>query len=106
MTVELGSWYIHLIYAAVFAFILAGMFIYADLKQQQYKRDVKGKIRAVIKRKTGWPLKVIVEPFSDGWVRADKGDYKLPDPDKQKAVFDKLEDEEKRILLGNNKLRV
>lgn len=90
---------IPLIYvAAAVAFILVGLFVVALAKQEGYRQDVRRKIKVVIKRETGFPLTKIVEPMQDGWVRVDKGDYKLPDEDKQKQIYEGLTVQERLLL--------
>lgn len=99
MTVELGSWYIHLMYGAVFMFLLAGWLFVAYRKTQTYKTEVRGKIKAVVKTESGFPLVKVVPESQDGWIRVGKGDYKLPNEQEQRKVFEALSDDEKLAVL-------
>ena len=101
MTVALGSWYMYLMYGAIAAIVLVILLVVAFRKKGDYEQEVKGKIKAVVKRETGWPLKKVVKPMIDGWVRIDRGDYKLPDDSQQKETFDKLSDVEKHLFAGD-----
>jgi len=97
MTIEIGSWYF--ITFAVAIGVAVAFFIIHQ-KTQQYRLFVVGKVKAVIHRNTGWPLTKVVEETPDGWVRVGKGDYKLPTDDEEKAIFDKLPEDDKHRLLG------
>jgi hypothetical protein len=101
MTVELGSWYVVIL---IFAISIAVLFFIINWKSQQYHQDVIGKVKVVIKRTTGWPLIKIVEEMADGWVRVGKGDYKLPNDDEQKAAFENLPEDQRRLLLGERQV--
>lgn len=78
MTVELGSWYFNILYAGVAAIVIAVIFVIAWRKKGQYEKEASGNILCIIKRDTGWDLMKVVTPFSDGYVRVGRGDYKLP----------------------------
>lgn len=99
MTVALGSWYMYLMYGAIAAVIGIVLLIVSSRKREEYAREVRGKYKVVIHRATGHPLVKIVKEGIDGWVRVDKGDYKLPDDTKQREAFAKLSEIDKRIVL-------
>lgn len=101
MEVELGSWYIVIF---IFAISIAVLFFMINWKNQQYHRDVIGKVKVRIKSATGWPRIKVVEETPDGWVRVGKGDYKLPNDNEQRAAFKKLSEEEKHKLLGDKQI--
>lgn len=62
----------------LFGIGIAVVFIIGIIKRGQYEQDSKGKIMSEIRTETGWPLRKVVTPFPDGWVRVGKGDYMLP----------------------------
>lgn len=97
MTIQIGSWYF-IIFAVAIGVAVA--FFVIHQKTQQYRQFVVGKVKVIIHRKTGWPLTQVVEAAQDGWVSVGKCEYKLPTDDEQKAIFDKLPEEEKHRLLG------
>lgn len=101
MTIEIGSWYFITFVAAIG---VAVVFFWAMRKQAGYRQDVVGKVKVVVHRLTGWPLIKVVPETADGWVRVDKGDYKLPRDNEQKAIFDALPEDEKHKLLGEKQI--
>lgn len=101
MTIEIGSWYFVTFAAAIGVAIV---FFWAMRKQAGYRQDVIGKVKVVVHRMTGWPLIKVVPETPDGWVRVDKGDYKLPKDTEQKAAFDALSEDEKHKLLGEKQV--
>lgn len=98
MTIEIGSWFF-VAWAAAIG--IAVMFFIMYQKTQQNRQFVIGKVKVIVHRNTGWPLTKVVDETPDGWVSVGKGDFKLPKDDEQKAVYDKLSDEEKHRLLGD-----
>jgi hypothetical protein len=101
MTIEIGSWYF-ITFAVAIGVAVA--FFVLHQKTQQYRLFVVGKVKVIVHRNTGWPLTKVVEETPDGWVRVGKGDYRLPKDDEQKAIFDKLPEEERHRLLGEKQV--
>jgi len=108
MTVTLESWYI---IAFIALLGIAVIFVIGHFKRRQYEDDVRGKIKAVIQRGTGWPFVKIVKESIDGWVTVEKGEYKLPVGDEQRKAFEEmigkgmaeLTDEERVRYFGQRK---
>ena len=73
--------------------IALAIYIIAARKRATYQREVVGKIRAIIKQPSGYPLKKIVSITPDGWVKVEGGDYKLPDTEEQKKAFEEAFEE-------------
>jgi len=75
----MANWQIHLLYVAIGAIVLAIVLFVAFRKGAQYKEEARVNFKALIRMPTGRPLKFIVKPTPDGWVRLGRlGDYKLP----------------------------
>lgn len=96
------SWAIHILYVAIVAIIVAILLVIAYFKKKTYLEEARGNVLAVVKRPTGWPLKKIVAPTPDGWVRVAKGDYKLATQLKEKKPED-ITDEERCRVSGEYK---
>jgi len=74
----LGQWTNAIIGIGLFGIGIAIVFIIGIIKKNQYQAEARGKVWAVIRTETGWPLKRVVTPFTDGWLRVGRGDYMLP----------------------------
>ena len=101
----MANWQIHLLYAAVIAIAFGVLMFVAYIKKGQYEQEAAGCIKAVIKRRTGWPLVKIVRPYPDGWVRVERGDYKLAEEFGGKAADkSKLTDEKRMEAFGERRI--
>lgn len=74
----LDSWTRIVIGVGILGIGLAVIFIVGNMKRNANQQEAKDKIKAVVRRETGWPITKIVMPFPDGWVRVGRGDYMLP----------------------------